>query len=132
VARKQYSLPISRTAAVAAAPARLAEEYGGRALWRARLDGELEVATVRDGYLHRHLVNEDGTTTLTDSAPPPPGHRWGTSVVWAGSAVCMTAAIGVPIAGKLEFGHVFLPFIVGMAVMCIGLIPTICAESIER
>ena len=82
---------------MAAAPARLAEEYGGRALWRARLNGELEVATVRDGYMYRHLVNEDGTTTLIDSAPPPPGYRWSVATVCAGFAVCMTALIGVAI-----------------------------------
>jgi len=135
VARKQYSLPISRTAAVAAAPARLAEEYGGRALWRARPDGELEVATVRDGYLYRHLVKEDGTTTLIDSAPPPPGYRWGLATVCAGFAVCMTALVGITIdrrVGSVTPGPVFLPFIVGMAVMVIGWIPALYAESIER
>jgi hypothetical protein len=138
VARKKYRLPISRTAAVAAAPARLAEEYEGCALWRARPDGKLEVATVRDGYLYRHLVNEDGTTTVTDSAPPPPGYRWSIPTVWAGGAVCLAALIGVAIAawsGKLASlgpGPVFLLFIAGMAVMGIGWIPTICAEAIEQ
>ena len=135
MARKQYSLPISRTAGVAAAPARLAEEYGSRALWRARLDGELEVATVRDGYLYRRLVNENGTTTLIDSAPPPPGYRWSFPTVCAGFAVCMAALIGVAIHGRLEFvapRPAFLPFIVGMAVMGIGWLPVFFAEAVEQ
>ena len=132
MARKQYSLPVSMTAAAAAAPARLAEEYGSRALWRARLDGELEIATVRDGYLYRHFVNEDGTTTLIDSAPPPPGYRWSFPTVCAGFAVCIAALIGVAIHGGLESvapGPAFLPFIAGMAVMGIGWLPVFCADA---
>ncbi len=120
---------------MAAVPARLAEEYGSRALWRARLDGELEVATVRDGYLYRRLVNENGTTTLIDSAPPPPGYRWSFPTVCAGFAVCMAALIGVAIHGRLEFvapRPAFLPFIVGMAVMGIGWLPVFFAEAVEQ
>ena len=118
---------------MAAAPARLAEEHGGRALWRVRPDAVLEVATEKDGWLYRHEVHEDGTTTLIDKAPPPPGYRWSTPTVCGGFAVCMVALIAgiATLTNSVSPAYVFLPFIAGMAVMAIGWIPTIYAESID-
>ncbi len=129
----KYRLPSSRTAAEAAAPARLAEEHGGRSFWRVRPDGVLEVATERDGWLYRHEVDEDGTTRVIDTVRPPPGYRWSAPTVYGGFGVCMVAVIvgAAGLEGSVAPGYVFLPFVAGMAVMAIGWIPTIYAESID-
>jgi hypothetical protein len=72
-----YSSPKSGTAAAATAPARLAEEFDGQALWRTAPDGTTEVVTLRGGKLERHRVNDDGTTTLVGSSDYSLGRRLG-------------------------------------------------------
>ena len=130
---RKYCLPISRTAAEAAAPARLAEEHGGRALWRVRPDAVLEVATEKDGWLYRYEVYEDGTTMLIDKAPPPPGYRWGAPVACGALIVFIVAMIAGAADPEdlLSPGHSFPLFVAGMAVMVIGSIPAIYAGSID-
>ena len=86
--------PRSRSAAVAAAPARLAEEYDGFAVWRLTPNGTLEVATLRDGCLTRHVVNEDGTTAVLESFDSTAGYALGKRLIWVGFAICALIVIG--------------------------------------
>lgn len=121
---------------MAAAPARLAEEHGGSALWRDLPDGGLEVATVRDGWLYRHLVREDGTATVIDSAPPPSSHRWAIPLSYTGFGICILALLGSFIGGGLVgnegFAAAFLLFGCGMAVMAVGVIANALETDIAR
>lgn len=116
---KKYRSPSAPTAAAAAAPARLAEEYGGYALWHTRPNGGLEVATVRDGCLYRHLVHDDGTTSVIDYQRHQPSHHWAVPMSYAGFGFCALTLIGM-IGGALSVEAGFLLFLGGMAVMGIG------------
>jgi hypothetical protein len=113
---KKYCLPTNRNAAAATAPARLAEECG-YAVWRDRPDGGLEVVTVRDGCLHRHLVHDDGTTSLIERELHGATSRWAT-LSYAGFGFNMLVLVGVA-AGRLP-GAAFMLFFIGMAVMAVG------------
>jgi hypothetical protein len=114
---KKYRSPTARTGAAAAAPARLAEEFGDYALWRDRPDGELEVVTVREGCLYRHLVHENGTTSIIDYEFQRPGRRWAT-LSYAGFGFNLLILLGMA-TGQLSVGA-FPLFLVGMAVMAVG------------
>jgi hypothetical protein len=111
---KKYRSPTGRTAAAAAAPARLAEEYDGYAVWRDRPDGSLEVATIREGCLYRHLVDDDGTTSVIDHDPHRPGRHWAV-LSYAGFGFNLLILVGM-VTGQLS-DHYFPLFFIGMAAM---------------
>jgi len=120
---KKYRSPTARTAAAAAAPARLAEEYGGYALWHTRPNGALEVATVREGCLYRHLVHDDGTTSVIDYQPHQPSRGWAVPLSYAGFGFCALTLIGM-MGSDLSFEAGFLLILGGMAAMVIGTLVT--------
>jgi hypothetical protein len=110
---------------VAAAPARLAEEYDGNVLWHEATDGTVEIATLEDGCLTRHLVHQDGTTTVTSSFGPTAGYRLGGPLTWAGFAVCV---LMIPLGGigsavmssDSNDAVIFLGFILGIILVAVG------------
>ena len=118
--------PRSRSAAVAAAPARLAEEYDGFAVWRLTPSGTLEVATLRDGCLTRHVVNEDGTTAVLESFDSTAGYALGKRLIWVCFAICALIVIGggilAPSGGSDPGAGVVIlaAFLVGMALAWTG------------
>jgi hypothetical protein len=117
--------PRSRSALVAAAPARLAEEYDGNVLWHEATDGTLEVAALKDGRLTRHLVHQDGTTTVTASFDPSAGYRLGGPLTWVGFALCASmvilGAVGEAIGSSDWTAAVIFPgFILGMIFVWVG------------
>lgn len=114
---------------MAVAPARLAEEHDCLALWRDRADGGLEVATVRDGWLYRHLVHDDGTTTVIDSTPPPPSHNWKSPLYNAGTAIFILPMVGLAV-GLLAFKTTFLLMLGGFIVVGIGAFLTVSESNI--
>src|SRR6266511_1474017 len=114
---KKYRSPAGRTAAAAAAPARLAEEYDGYAVWRDRPGGSLEVATIREGCLYRHLVHDDGTTSVIDYVPPRPGRHWA-ALSYAGFGFNLLILVAM-VTGQLSRDS-FPLFVIGMAAMGIG------------
>ena len=69
-----YRSPRTGSAAAATTPARLAQEFG-EVLWRERPDGGIEVATIRKGQVDLYAVNDDGSTALLKSSPPPLSRR---------------------------------------------------------
>ncbi len=95
-----FRSPSVRSIAAATAPARLAEEVDGAAMWRERPDGELDVAVMRDGRIDRYIVHEDGSETLVGSSPPSLPQRWGGRVAigaWlVGLATLITLGITDP------------------------------------
>jgi hypothetical protein len=117
--------PRSRSAAVAAAPARLAEQCDGYAVWRQAPDGTLEIATLKDGRLTRHLVHDDGTTTALESFDSSAGSVFGQRLTWAGFAICVlivaSGAILAPAGVSDRRAMVIFPaFLIGMALAAIG------------
>ncbi len=114
---KKYRSPTGRTAAAAAAPARLAEEYDGYAVWRDCQDGSLEVATIREGCLYRHLVHDDGRTWVIDHDPHPPGRHWAV-LSYAGFGFNLLILVGLGI-GQLSVTSLPL-FFIGMAAVGAG------------
>ena len=118
--------PRSRSAAVAAAPARLAEEYDGFAVWRLTPNGTLEVATLRDGCLTRHVVNEDGTTAVLESFDSTAGYALGMRLTWVGFAICALIVIGGGILAPSGASHpgagvvILATFLVGIALAWTG------------
>ncbi len=114
---KKYRSPTGRTAAAAAAPARLAEEYDGYAVWRDCQDGSLEVATIREGCLYRHLVHDDGRTWVIAHDPHPPGRHWAV-LSYAGFGFNLLILVGLGI-GQLSVTSLPL-FFIGMAAVGAG------------
>jgi len=122
---ENWHSPRSRSAPAAAAPARLAEQYDGNVRWHESADGTLEVATWKDGHLKRHLVHEDGTTTVVASFDPTSAYRLGRTLTWAGFAICVLTiasgmALGLDHNGN-PWSSLILPvFVVGMILAAIG------------
>lgn len=119
---EHWHSPRSRSAAEAAAPARLAEQYNGRAVWRRAVDGTLEVATVGKGRLTRYLVHEDGTTTARESLDSSARYVLGGRLTWAGFALCLSIVISGAILapGGASARMIFPAFLTGMALAWIG------------
>jgi hypothetical protein len=111
---------------VAAAPARLAEQYSGYAVWRQAVGGKLEVATVEDGRLTRHRVHEDGSTTARESFDPSAGYVVGLWLTWVGFAICLLIIVSGAILAPDGVSHpgigvaIFAAFISGLALAAIG------------
>lgn len=121
---KWYS-PRSRSAPAAAAPARLAEQCDGNVLWHEATDGTLEVAALKDGCLTRHLVHQDGTTTVIASFDPPAGYRLSGPLTWVGVALCasmiLLGGVGDAVASSDSREAVIFPgFILGMVLAWLG------------
>ena len=111
-----YRSPRSGSAAVATTPARLAGELG-EVLWRERPDGEIEVATMRDNHVERHLVHSDGSTTLLESSPPSAGSTLVKPLIALGLALCIAGFVGWPVLGSPD--TLFL-FFAGIAVLMVS------------
>jgi hypothetical protein len=108
-----YSSPKSGSAAAATAPARLAKQFDGQALWRTALDGTTEVVTLRKGVLERYRVHDDGTTTLMDSSDSL-GRRVGFGALALGGVLF----VGAGLAGETPLVVVgWLLWIAGMAAL---------------
>ena len=128
---KKYRLPTTRSLAAASAPARLAEQHDGRALWRIRPNERLEVATVKDGWFYRHVVHNDGTTTVIESLPPTPWHRW--TEPFAGA--CMTLTLAILIAGVIlhkDGFHWLLPLLVSFGAGLLATLMNVYEEDIGQ
>jgi hypothetical protein len=133
VAQTKYGLPTTtRSLAAASAPARLAEQHDGRALWRIQPSGRLDVATVKDGWFYRHVVHNDGTTTLIESIPPPPGHRFAWPLASTVGFVLFWATLLIGIDSHNDPFHWPLPLLVCGAVCAIGMSVYLYAESIGQ
>jgi hypothetical protein len=98
-----YSSPKSESAAAATAPARLAKDFDGQALWRTAPDGTTYVVTLRSGVLERYRVNEDGTATLVDSSPPPLGHRLSVPAFILGALLFVGGGLAADATGDERF-----------------------------
>lgn len=114
-----YRSPKSGSAAAATAPARVAEAFGGEARWRQLPDGEIEVATLRDGVVERYLVHRDGSTTLVGTSSPPRGYRWRIPMVTGALLVIATIAATV-ISGTDEDPVVTAFFLAGVVLLFFG------------
>jgi hypothetical protein len=111
--------PSSGSAAAATTPARVAEEFGGKAFWRQLPDGQIEVATLRDGVVERHLVHEDGSTTLVGTSPSPPAYRW--RIPLAIGAVLVVGTITAHnLSGTVDDPVTTAFFLVGVALLVMG------------
>jgi hypothetical protein len=121
---RHYRSPTSVPIAVAAAPARLAEEYGGCAYWREMGDAVIEVATMRGSEVQVHRVLADGRTMLVDRWPASAADRWGGRIKAAGvalSAAGFVAAFVVYSHGTSGSGAPFMwPLLAGLALVAIG------------
>jgi len=125
---ENWHSPRTRSAAAAVAPARLAEQHNGYAVWRQAPDGTLEIATLEDGRLTRHLVHEDGTTTALESFEPSAGYVFGLWLTWIGFAICVLIVVSGAILAPDGVSHrraalgvaVFAAFIAGIALSAIG------------
>lgn len=110
------------------APARLAEQHNGYAVWRQTSKGTLEVATLEDGRLTRHLVHEDGTTTALESSEPSAGYVFGLWLTWIGLAICVVIVVSGAILAPDGVSHrraalgvaAFAAFVAGMALSAMG------------
>jgi hypothetical protein len=104
----------------------LAEQYDGFAVWRLTPNGTLEVATLRDGCLTRHAVNEDGTTAVLESFDSTAGYALGRRLTWAGFAICALIVIGGGILAPSGASHpsagvvILASFLAGMALAWAG------------
>ena len=125
---ENWHSPRTRSAAAAVAPARLAEQHNGYAVWRQAPDGTLEIATLEDGRLTRHLVHEDGTTTALESFEPSAGYVFGLWLTWIGFAICVVIVVSGAILAPDGVSHrraalgvaVFAAFIAGIALSAVG------------
>jgi hypothetical protein len=95
--------PYLRTAAAATAPARLAASSGGEAWWRPSPQGGVEVATLHEGELRRHRVDDDGTLTLVEALAPTQLQRRGQRIALSGWFVGLVMMVigGVAAGGKV-------------------------------
>ncbi len=89
-----YRSPSSGSAAAAVTPARLADDFGS-VVWRHGPDGQLEVARLRDGYVERYAVHDDGSTTLIESSPPPAWRPWLKPLMIAAVLLVIAGVVGV-------------------------------------
>jgi hypothetical protein len=106
-----YSSPKSGSAAAATAPARIAQEFDGQALWRTAPDGTTEVVTLRGGVLQRYRVHEDGTASLVDSSD-----SLGRRFAFAALALGAVLFVGAGLAGETALGVVgWLLWMAGIA-----------------
>jgi len=122
---ESWHSPRSRSAAAAAAPARLAEQYDGNVLWHEATDGTIEIAALKDGRLTRHHVHQDGTTTVTGSFDPGARYRLGGPLTWVGFALCVSmvllGGVGDAIGSSDSTAAVIFPgFILGMILFWAG------------
>jgi hypothetical protein len=95
--------PYLRTAPAATAPARLAESSGGEAWWRPAPRGGVEIATLHEGELRRHQVDDDGTLTLVEALAPTQLQRRGPRIALAGWFVGLVMMVigGIAAGGKV-------------------------------
>jgi hypothetical protein len=123
-----YRSPASVSTAAATAPARLAQEVDGRALWRELPDGRLEVALLRDGSVERYLVDDEGAATLLDSTPATWWQRSGKRIAIAGWLLCLASIIAAGVGGD-AFVVGFFP---GVVLFVLGGEASARAEDLER
>jgi len=125
-----YRSPRSRSAAAAITPARLAQEFG-QTLWRERPDGELEVATMRDGRVQLFLVQDDGSTTSIATEDPVFGHRWASPLAFSGWGLCLVSIIAMGVWGEgAAWG--LAGWLIGFAAFVAGGIVSERADDLEK
>jgi hypothetical protein len=73
---------------------KLGDEDERRALVRDRDNGIAEVATKRNGYLYRDLVDRTGAVIREEVAPPSRRHLWGTRLMGAGVVLALVSLSG--------------------------------------
>ena len=124
MSRRVFRSPSSGSAAAAATPSRIAAEVDGRARWRELPNGELEVATLRDGgQLERFRVEHDGSTTPLGSSPAGHGRMWSIPTVIAGIVLFVGTPIFLTITDPDDSGeHPFamVTVLIGFALICLG------------
>jgi hypothetical protein len=108
-------------AAAVTTPSRIAQAFDkDDVLWRQLPSGEIEVATLVDGAVERHLVHPDGSTTLVGTSPPPPRSGWAVLVaigaLLIGGSIAQTA-----LSGTDEGAARTAVFLVGLAALFTGL-----------
>jgi len=84
----------AQTSAQLVTVVKLGDEDERRALVRNRQNGLAEVATERNGYLYRHLVDRTGAVIREEVAPPTRRHVWGTRLMGAGVVLALVSLSG--------------------------------------
>lgn len=95
IGRRSPYLP---SVVAATAPARLAEASRGEAWWRELLSGGIEVVTIDGGVFQRHIVDDDGTISLAQAAPPTLLQRRGRALALTGWLLGIAAIVGLGVA----------------------------------
>jgi hypothetical protein len=78
--------------------------------------------------LYLHQVHDDGSTTVIDTVPPPPGYPWPARLLGAGIVICVLMLLGFWV-GLAGFRSFLLLFLGGFAVAGLGVMVAAALEA---